>query len=221
MVFESLSLGLGRLRVSTAIRAFVAVRVAGPACNQLIDTRKRLEGILPRRVLETMEWERGGFHITLRFLGKLSPGQVESLNLSETGGFTQRPSHRQFDLSLGGLGLFPEVGPPRVVWVGVEGDVPALDHIQRHAEVLASVAGCEPSDFPFRPHITVGRFGDMTQAEGESVRREIGAMDAPVPATWTVGAVGFFSSVRGPSGAVYKELSSLPLALPHEQLVHS
>lgn len=191
----------------TEIRVFAAVRVAGQASQELIATRKRLEGILPRRVLETMEWERGGYHITLRFMGGLSPQQVQLLDLSTAGSVSGRPRHRQFDLSLGGLGMFPEVGPPRVVWVGVKGDVPALDHIQRHAEALATTAGCEPADFPFRPHITVCRFRDMTQAEGEQVRQAISAMDAPIPAAWTVGAVGLFHSVLTPLGVVYEELS--------------
>lgn len=172
------------------VRAFVGVRVVGKPAKELVQTRKRLEGVLPKDT----KWERGGYHLTLRFIGELTMAEVRKFQAG--GPLTAAPPYDEFTLSIGGLGTFPADGPPKVLWAGVEGDVSALRHIQ--GKVDETVSGeVGPADFPFHPHITIARFPDMTEEEGARIREALVAFRKPLYGmVWTVGAIEVLCSTR-------------------------
>ena len=100
-----------------------------------------------------------------------------------------------------GLGLFPERGAPRVLWLGVSLSEPALA-LQRACEAAAVSVGFPPEERPFRPHLTLGRWKDRAR------RPELPAVDlGPLP----VEEIVLYGSDLAPGGAVHTPLARFPL----------
>ena len=93
------------------IRTFIAVELPQ-------DIKMKLDGLIASFRADSggIRWVRAeNLHITLRFLGDIDeaavPGLAENIR-STTGGFGK------FRLSLSGIGGFPNLRRPRVIWVG-------------------------------------------------------------------------------------------------------
>ena len=151
--------GVDRIMEAT-IRSFIAVRAYGQADMELKSTRKRLSGILPP---EVTKWEGGDYHLTLRFLGDVTKAQLRLVRAALPGCAEQ---HRWLKLELGGMGMFPEAWPPKVAWVGLAGDVAALRQLQADIDKLVTRELGIQAEYPFSPHVTLARFGDMSKEQG-------------------------------------------------------
>ena len=97
-----------------------------------------------------------GIHLTLRFLGQASPEQIQALEPQLARAARGCPP---LEARVGGVGLFPDRGRPRVLWVGMELPPTALE-LQRACERVARDAGFEPERRPFLAHLTLGRWRD-------------------------------------------------------------
>jgi 2'-5' RNA ligase len=176
------------------VRAFVAVELeprARVAIGELqAGLRPRLGGIRFVRP--------EGVHLTLRFLGGTTPGQVERLGPALAAAAAACPPA---EARLAGLGTFPEGGRPRVLWLGL--DVPpAFFELQAACERAARAAGFDREDRPFRAHLTLGRWRERATL----------AVLPPVDlgATRLDTLVLFRSDLR-PDGAVYSPIRRFPL----------
>ena len=96
-------------------------------------------------------------HLTLRFLGEIDDRTLERLR--------RLPSEGQigqaFTIGASGLGAFPQMRAPSIVWAGVDGeamhDLDRLRHLQARTERWAREAGIAPERKRFTPHLTLGR----------------------------------------------------------------
>ena len=133
-----------------SVRTFVALPFAETDLGRLATLMESL-----RRRVKGVRWTRpGGLHVTLRFLGASSATAVESLGaLLRRETAEARPS----SLRLSGLGIFPDRGNPRILWLGVDLARPLLD-LQRACEAAAQAVGFAPEPRPFVPHLTLGRW---------------------------------------------------------------
>lgn len=125
-------------------------------------------------------------HLTLHFLGDTPPEQVELLRLG-LGQVALR--HRAFSLATSGLGVFPDLRRPRVLWLGLSGETDALGALHRDVGQALRSLGFEVEAGRLNPHLTLGRLRDApepaTQREIERLFREGSSLDAQVaiPAT--------------------------------------
>ena len=171
---------------------------------KLVETLKsaHIDGLRPVGV--------GGIHLTLKFLGEVDVESIEPL----TRELTQRVApHQPFVVQLGGPGVFPNRSSPRVLWVGIDGDLPSLGRLQQAVEGAAVRLG-HPSDRrAFSPHLTLARIRDRTP---DRDLRE--AAEALFSAGFKTGmsipveSVSLMRSVLGPAGADYQRLARFPLA---------
>ena len=179
------------------LRAFIAIRVMGQAKQAIGQPWKRDLG-LPHGVHDAMKWE-SDYHITLRFLGDIRRDQIGQL-VREVHASKMPP---RFTLKLGELSVFPEFVSyiaPKVLWVGVEGDLQELHFIYQKVDDGVQRAGFPPADYPYTPHITIARFGgDMNLSESMRSRKAIREVkDYPLPVSGKVGAVSLLSSILEP-----------------------
>ena len=58
-------------------------------------------------------------------------------------------------LSAGPMGGFPSVQRPRVLWLGVAGDVEGLRQLQAAVEGIVQSCGFEAETRPYSPHLTI------------------------------------------------------------------
>ncbi len=187
------------------IRTFIAIELTAPILASLGDLQSRMQRDLPPKLLRWVRPE--GIHLTLVFLGDIPVEQVDPIAEALTEACA---GHSPFTVSVAGMGCFPNVRRPRVAWVGVEEPSGALARLQHDIEQALVPLGFRPEARAFSPHLTLGRVKggsrQALEALGAYVERakvHVGAMK--------VQAVHLIRSDLRPSGAVYTELTVVPL----------
>jgi 2'-5' RNA ligase len=94
------------------------------------------------------------FHLTLRFLGETEDHVVPEL-VSLLEDLARR--HPPAALRLGGPGLFGSPASPRVLWVGLDGELAGLSALARELERGVRRLGLPPAEQTFKAHLTLGR----------------------------------------------------------------
>ncbi len=109
-------------------------------------------------------------HLTLHFLGHLPRPVVEQLP-SDLAGVVSR--HHRLGLMAQGVGAFPAITRPRVLWAGITGaDLPRLKALQAELGGALRTAGVTVDGERFHPHLTLGRVRRPLTAPERAVLRE-------------------------------------------------
>ncbi len=151
-----------------------------------------------------VRWVRPeGFHLTLKFFGEIPEGKLPALvRAAEKTARDFEP----FELTLSEIGFFPERGAPRVIWVGLSGEIKTLTELHRRLEKAFKKTGFPPERRPFHPHLTLARVKDPRQ--GEKLRRRAAELHVPHE-TFRVEGLTFYRSRLHPDGAVYTALETV------------
>ena len=189
------------------IRTFVAVdlpeeveRGIGAAARSLRDAR--IEGLRAVRP--------EGVHLTLKFLGDVPESRVDEIGhaMSET-----VAGHRQFEVSTGGFGAFPNTRRPQVLWVGISGRLGPLMGLQADIEAALGIQGFQAETRPFHPHLTLARL-DRRMSAGAR-RASLDALESTGLSSGmciAVRSVSLVQSILGRGGASYVRLYTAQLA---------
>ena len=145
-------------------------------------------------------------HLTLRFIGPTAPGEVEKINrlLRDTA-----RRHADFSLTISDVGCFPKKERPRVLWLGVRGEVEALARLVEDINSEMEQLGYPNDDRNYAPHVTIGRVR-YPQKVTPDVTDFLSADYTPIQAAIT--KVHLYRSETLPSGAVYSLLGTHQLA---------
>lgn len=166
-----------------------------------------------RAALPPARWVRPGqFHLTLAFLGESDAARVPSLSqalcekLAREGGFRAH---------FAPLGTFPNSGPVRVLWLGIEPSVRFVRLAELVQDGLRS-AGMAADDKPFRSHVTLARcdppWPGHVRTELSAVAEGLGERLAGL--TFACDRVTLFSSSLGSRGPTYRAEGAFPLLAP-------
>jgi len=111
---------------------------------------------LPDDVLfKGIKWVKPeNMHITLAFLGETP---MDSINQISDVIKLASNSLDPFSINLKGTGFFPNVGEPRVFWIGIE-KTPLLYILKEEIDAGLCKLGLNFDKKPFSPHLTLGRF---------------------------------------------------------------
>jgi 2'-5' RNA ligase len=193
-------------RNMSIIRAFIAVNISPEILSRIKDVademQQSIEGVPVRWVpIENI-------HLTLKFLGDVSISNLEYLKkiLSLAG-----KTHRACEISVGGLGAYPNSHRPRVLWIGMKAPQ-ALMLLQHTLEVETEKLGYDREGRPFSPHLTIGRVS--RNATGRDIHRlatlleelKVGFLGVAI-----AGQVHLYQSDLGSKGAKYSCLFTVPL----------
>lgn len=192
---------------NNALRLFVALELPETVLTALADVQTRLRDNCAER---TVKWVRPeGIHLTLKFLGEVPARRADDII---RGVEAAVDGHGPLALEATGLGCFPNTRRPRVVWVGLAGDVAALGALQRAVEQALGPLGFPPEKRGFNPHLTLGRVrrdarSADTRALGDLVTRtQLGTV-----ATWQATTLSLIRSELHRDGARYTSLFEAPL----------
>lgn len=139
----------------TTIRAFIAIDLSDEAKAVLANVSDTLASQTAQGAVKWVASQR--MHLTLRFLGKTPLDKLDELAAALDG---VAQEHAPFALRLDALGCFPNERRPRVIWVGVEGDVARAEALRAAIEEKIEPLGWKPEEKSFRPHLTLGRVKD-------------------------------------------------------------
>ncbi len=191
------------------LRAFIAVEIPPEIRDAIGDIRRKL-----KKTGADARWVKPeNMHLTLRFLGNDVPREtVEAIG-------AMLPRHlstiEQFTIAVNGLGGFPNVTRPRIVWLGIQPPDGPLLALREAVENAVEEAGWPRDERRFAAHLTLGRV--RSQSGIGNLRRvlESGGND-PVGST-IVDSVALIRSNLTPKGPVYETLTTVPLRLPRDR----
>ena len=132
-----------------SVRCFIAVEVDDPST---LDGIAKAQSSLNSTGAHLKLVERENLHLTLKFLGDVREGL-----LPEVAKAVSETSFRPFRMALRGVGVFPNLRRPRVIWAGITEGVEELTAIFRDLEPRLVDLDFKPESRPFSPHITIAR----------------------------------------------------------------
>jgi 2'-5' RNA ligase len=185
------------------IRAFLAIDL--PASLRPVLSRAQEE--LKKSGADVKWVPPGNIHLTLKFFGNITEPQVEAISQAAA---RVAAGQVPFTLTLTGAGAFPSPKNPRVVWLGVGGDLNVIRDFHRRLETAFVELGFPPEDRPFAPHLTLGR---VRSPRGRLVLVHC-LTQLPPPsetAAFLVQEIILFRSNLSPQGATYLPLKIIPL----------
>jgi len=188
------------------IRAFIAVELPEDLKKELNEMEAQLKKTSP----PVVKWvDPNSIHITLKFLGEISEDSIEELMLAiEESAQGTLP----FQLEVRGLGAFPNLERPQVLWAGVKGEIEKIIQLQKSIESNTEQLGFPRESRVFSPHLTLGRVRDEARPKE---RQRLGKLltDTTFTALHNidVDAVNLMKSQLTPGGAVYSCIGSVKL----------
>ncbi len=175
-------------------------------------TLARLQDELARLGAD-VRWVRPeGIHLTLKFLGEVPESKIEQITQMAQKA-VEESGLKSLRLGIKGLGTFPSGRSPRVVWVGLTGDLKELASLQNIIEEKMSLLGFEKEKRAFIPHITLGRVKSSRQKEAlvkEIYRRR--EEEILPQGELVVSEIILYKSTLHPKGAIYSPLKCIPFS---------
>ncbi len=188
---------LRREAADVGVRCFISVDIEDQSIlDALEEAQRRLRGT----GADLKCVERGNIHITVRFLGDVREGLVAELQrlVSDT-------AFNPFRVEFRGLGAFPSLRRPRVVWAGISDGVEELAAIFRRLEPELVGMGFRPEGRGFSPHITLARV--RSGRNRDRLVEEVMAHADDVFGEMEVRHIRLKKSVLTPGGPIYSTLA--------------
>lgn len=189
------------------MRAFIALELPQEIKAALFELQSKLkaeEGNFVARAREE------GIHLTLKFLGGVSEAQLPPIK-DAMAIIAQRAAPLSLELSK--TGLFPTPRRPRVIWVGLAGDIAGLVNLQQQIEQALIPLGFPAEARPFSAHLTLGRLPEPAAEAGRIFGQQV--LSLPVAKTpFQVRLLTLMQSQLNPHGAIYTPLAQFYLRGP-------
>jgi 2'-5' RNA ligase len=189
------------------IRTFIAIELDESIKDGLTRLQEGLKGEVPQG---SVRWVRpASIHLTLKFLGDVPADQTREITRAlerSCQGFAP------FSLACGGLGCFPNLKRPRVVWVGVHEETGTLAQLQKAIEANVAPLGYPTEKRKFSPHLTLGRVQRrVSSSDLHRLGEQVGSSEIGTLGQMEVRSVNLMRSDLRPSGAVYTRLAEVKL----------
>jgi len=190
------------------LRAFIAVDIPSKIQQAIHEAASSLRG----EVGALVRWvPPENIHLTLKFLGDVSPAHVEQLAQMLRAEVDSCPA---FDIHICGLGSFPNSKRARVLYIGIQAPA-ALEALYLGIESSSRKLGYESDangERGFSPHLTIGRVNQkITAVEVQRIRRALEAAKIDSLGSARVDSVQLYKSELKPGGSVYTKLFSAKL----------
>jgi 2'-5' RNA ligase len=192
---------------SEQFRLFVAVALPEGVKDRIQDAQAELRRVLPG---SNVRWSRREqFHLTLRFLGDVEAGRVEALGEALRGACRGFPPLR---LRAEGIGCFPDVRRPRVLWAGVLDETQQLGRLQAAVEHASHEFTTEEKEEHFTGHVTLARIKGINRNEAESLAQAAAGVKNRPFGEWTAYKIELVRSELLPQGARHTSVAEMALS---------
>jgi 2'-5' RNA ligase len=185
------------------MRIFIAVDLSREA-------QREIKGLIER--LKNKHWsvnwvKLGKLHLTLVFLGEIKQKKLSAVRFVCSSAASKI---KPFKVSFKGLGVFPDFDWPRVIWLGLKGDLHSLSFLHKQIEKELEEKGFDFKTKPFQPHITLGRVRNARAGERRELGRQVkGMRKLDLSSEIFINRIKIFKSRLRPGGSVHKELEQI------------
>lgn len=179
------------------IRAFIAISISS-------DIKQELAALIDK--LKTsgadVKWVNPeNIHLTLKFLGYISPEKIEEVKKVLDG---IKSKFTPFKITFSGVGAFPKLSYPRVIWVGMQNGKDDAKRIYELLEAGLEKTGFKKEERAFSAHLTIGRV--RSGKNRQDLKSAIENLKFSPEKTQTVEHLTLFKSALTPKGPIYTPL---------------
>jgi len=189
------------MNTSKIVRCFIALEIP-------IETQAALGDIVGQLKMSgaDVKWvDPVNIHLTLKFLGEIPESDALRAGLAIN---MLKGKFNAIESGLGGLGAFPSLDRPKVIWVGLSQGTKEIKEIYREVERLTADISEEEKGREFSPHLTLGRVRsnkNVVQLK-EAVRKAVISQK-----DFRITRLALMKSTLTREGAIYTELNGVEL----------
>lgn len=148
-------------------------------------------------------------HLTLKFLGDITPGAVDLLIPALE---REISIHHPIDVAVSGFGAFPAPLRARVLWVGLQAPLSLVD-LHRSVDGITTQLSLGNREERFSPHLTIGRVKrDASSMELKTIAANLQQAEKTNLGNFRIESITIFKSDLRSTGPVYSRLHSISLA---------
>lgn len=162
--------------MSETMRSFIAFDIESA---QVLERITYMQKVLAETRTDLKFVEPKNIHITLRFLGNITLNMAEKIYEE-----MKKVEFKPFDVKIQGVGAFPNMRYPRVLWAGIMEGAEQLRSIFNQLEPYLRSLGFAPDTKGFSPHLTIARVksgrnkAELMRRIEENVNYEFGIVKA-------------------------------------------
>ena len=184
------------------IRAFLAMDPPPEVLRRIAD----IQEVLKKTLRGSISWVRPeGIHLTLKFFGDMAADNLPPISEVVS---RQAAGMRPLHLNIKGLGVFPGIRRPRILWLGVGPEVARLIALQRVLDQGFETCGIKKEERPFRAHLTLARIKSPQGLSG--LDKVLEEKEAESAGSFEAKSLILFKSDLTPKGAIYTVLADFP-----------
>jgi RNA 2',3'-cyclic 3'-phosphodiesterase len=162
--------------MSEFVRAFVAFDIESPEVRMNL---VNMQTVAVKTGADLKLVEPENIHVTMRFLGDITLNMADKIYAE-----MQQVKFKPFPVQLTGLGVFPSLNFPRVLWAGIAQGAAQLQNIFEQLEPRLQALGFQPDRNPFSPHLTIARVRSarnkpqLAELVAKNAKYDFGAFEA-------------------------------------------
>jgi 2'-5' RNA ligase len=184
------------------IRSFLAIELP----KSILKKIEEVQGDLRLTHVDVRWVNSEKIHLTLKFFGNIEESRIDPIFKTIEEVIRNTPP---FFLKARGVGAFPHLKNPRVIWMGLVEGKETLISFQKQIEIQLEEIGFQSEDRPFHPHLTLGRM-QSSRGKEELVGRMEKFKEEEF-GTFQVERVVLFKSDLKPTGPIYTPLKEMKL----------
>ncbi|MDK2820538.1 MAG: 2,3-cyclic 3-phosphodiesterase [Clostridia bacterium] len=180
------------------MRLFIANKLS----PEILKTVAKVQGEL-RQLPASIKWvPTENIHLTLKFLGEVSPSKVEDII-----GALEHAAEgiSPYQLEIKGVGVFPNWRVPRVIWAGVDFDS-TLNELSKQLDRELVKLGFQKNN-KFRPHLTLGRL--RSGIESGILKERLKMLMGVSWGKEIITSMNLIESCLTPKGAYYRTIAKV------------
>ena len=183
--------------MSQTLRAFIAVDLPESVRSSLSEAQE----VLKRQNIRVKWVHPSNIHLTLKFLGNIDVADVDKISGAMALATKDCPA---ISLAAKGAGVFPDSKRPRVLWIGLSGQLEMLQDIQQALDDHLADLGFAKESREFKAHLTLGRV--KGKIDRDRLKTAISGLEGFETKPFEVNRIVLFKSELRQSGAVYTQL---------------
>ncbi|MEN6349038.1 MAG: RNA 2',3'-cyclic phosphodiesterase [Syntrophomonas sp.] len=184
------------------MRTFLAIPV--PEEIKQFAAEKKASLSLMKPDVKWVEYEN--YHLTLKFLGDIMPDLINQINYNMN---LVGQSSPPFELAMKGIGFFPNKRRPRVIWLGMDGELEKAEFLGERVDAYLSTLRFEAEN-KRSFHLTLGRV--RSEHKQDELLRKAAELNKTVEEKrFIVSKFHLMESRLSPAGPQYSVLSTFNL----------
>jgi len=183
------------------IRTFIAIELPVEV-KQVV---RQIQDQLGESVKGVRWVKQENIHLSIKFLGNVEENKIKDIATAVKNAVKDSSV---MTLKMGHLGIFPNEKRPRILWLGIEGDVREFMSMSKNCELELTKLGFEKDAREKIPHITVGRIRSSKKQKGlVNIIKDI-----PIKSVkFKTDTLKLMRSELNQNGAIYTNLHSVKL----------